>query len=306
MNNPFITKFAAQAGDISLSNVTTSREFQLLKGSQLILKETYNYDADHNIRITGLADVLTQALYGTLTVGEQLNAKSAFTCKLTGEEDITATLYAMRMLNPKDMSGLKTVLAVAGNGVCYPDVQKLVTVIGVVTVSLVGTNLTTAIGSAGAVTTVNCDPKVLFPNNWQNGRALNIGNELLLQILPEPCTDRVQIRFLNRYDMPETLLAHHLVEKAGTTDDVSTMYGLRTRFSVQSSTEYTLHSGALHHDDEQDTWQDLLLSRKAQILWQGQWTDIVVTKSNFTRQRQQFRRQDIEISFQTANPLMIL
>ena len=97
-----------------------------------------------------------------------------------------------------------------------------------------------------------------------------------------------------------------LVAEAGTTDDVSTMYGLRTRFSVQSSTEYTLHSGALHHDDEQDTWQDLLLSRKAQILWQGQWTDIVVTKSNFTRQRQQFRRQNIEISFQTANPLMIL
>ena len=37
MNNPFITKFAAQAGDISLTDVITSREFQLLKGSQLIL-----------------------------------------------------------------------------------------------------------------------------------------------------------------------------------------------------------------------------------------------------------------------------
>ena len=306
MNNPFITKFAAQAGDISLTGVTTSREFQLLKGSQLILKETYNYDTDHNIRITGLADVLTQALYGTLTVGEQLNAKSAFTCKLTGEADVTATLYAMRMLNPKDTSGLKSVLAVAGNGVCHPDVQKLVTVIGVVTVGLVGTDSTTTIGAENKVMTVNCDPKVLFPDDWQNGRALNIGSELLLQILPEPCADRVQIRFLNRYDMPETLTAHHLVEKAGTTDDVSTMYGMRTRFGVRSNTEYTLHSGALHHDDEQDTWQDLLLSRKAQILWAGQWIDIVVTKSNFTRQRQQFHRQNIEISFQTANPLMIL
>jgi len=306
MNNPFTTKFAAQAGDITLSNVDTSREFQLLKGSQLILKETYSYDTDHNIRITGLADVLTQALYGTLTVGEQLNAKSAFTCKLTGEEDVTATLYAMRLLNPRDPSGLKSVLAVAGNGVCYPDVQKLVTVIGAVSVSLVGTSSTTTIGTANKVTTVNCDPKVLFPSNWQNGRALNIGNELLLQILPAPCSDRVLVRFLNRYDMPETLLAHHMTEKASATDDISTMYGMRTRFGVQSGTEYTLHSGTLYHDDEQDTWQDLLLARKAQVLWQGQWTDIVVTKSNFTRQRQQFHRKNIEISFQTANPLMIL
>lgn len=306
MNNPFITKFAAQAGDISLSNVQSSKEFQLLKGSQLILKETYNYDVEHKIRITGLADVLTQALYGMLTIGEQLNAKSAFTCKLTGEEDVTATLYAMRMLNPRDPSGLKTVLAVAGNGVCYPDVQKLVTVIGEVSVGLVGTNGITTIGEENKVTTVNCDPKVLFPNNWQSGRALNIGSELLLKIIPTPCTDNVQVRFLNRYDMPETLMAHHLVEKAGTSDDVSTMYGLRTRFGVQSNTEYTLHSGALHDDDEQDTWQDLLTARKAQILWQGQWVDIVVTKSNFTRRRQQHYRQNIEISFQTANPLMIL
>lgn len=306
MNNPFVTKFAAQTGDITLQHCETSKEFQLLKGSLLILKETYNYDAERNIRISGLADVLTQALYGTLTIGEQLNAKAAFTCKLTGEEDVTATLYAMRLLNPRDPSGLKSVMAVAGNGVCYPDVQKLVTVIGEVSVGLVGTNQTTTIGEADTVTTVNCDPKALFPEDWQDGRALNIGSELLLQILPAPCSDRVQIRFLNRYDMPETLLAHHLTEKPSTSDDVSTMYGLRTRFGVQSNTEYTLHSGSLHHDDEQDTWQDLLLARKAQILWQGQWTDIVVTKSNFTRQRQQFQRKNIEISFQTANPLMIL
>lgn len=33
MNNPFVTKFAAQAADIILTGVSTSRTLQLLKGS---------------------------------------------------------------------------------------------------------------------------------------------------------------------------------------------------------------------------------------------------------------------------------
>lgn len=306
MNNPFITKFAAQAGDIVLGNVENSKEFQLLKGAQLILKETYNYDADHNIRITGLADVLTQALYGTLTVGEQLNAKAAFTVKLTGEEDITADIYSMRLQNLRDPSGLKSVLAVAPNGVCHPGRQLLITVIGVVTVGLVGTNYTTTIGAADKVTTVNCDPAVLFSEHYQEGAALNIGNEAVRQILPPACDEAITVRFLNRYDMPETLTARHLTEKPATTDDVSSMYGLKTRFNVLSNTEYTLNSGALHYQDEYDTWQDLLTSRKAQIFWQNQWIDIVVSRSNYTRQRRDFYKTHIEMSFQTANPLMIL
>lgn len=306
MNNPFATKFAAQAVDIILDEVSNSKEFQLLKGNQLILKESYSYDADHRIRITGLADVLSQALYGTLTVGEQLNAKASFTAKLTGEEDVTATVYAMRLLNPKDPQGQKNVLVAAGNGVCHPGTQLLVTVIGKVTVGLTGTTKTKSIGTAGKVVTVDCDPKILFPDDWEDGVALNIGSEAAYRILPKPCDDAVEVRFLNRYDMPETLVARHLTEKPAATDDTSTMYGLRTRFDVQSSTEYSLASGPLHHADQYDTWQDLLTSRKAQVYWQGQWIDIVVTKSNYTRQRRQFYGGQVEISFQTANPLMIL
>ena len=118
MNDPFVTKFAAQTADIILTGVSTSRTLQLLKGSQLILKETYNYDTDGGIRVSGLADVLTQALYGELIVGVQNNAQASVTVKMTGEADITSTLYAQRLLNPRDPQGQKVVLAAAAYDWC--------------------------------------------------------------------------------------------------------------------------------------------------------------------------------------------
>lgn len=306
MNNPFVTKFAAQAADIILTGVSTSRTLQLLKGSQLILKETYNYDTDGGIRVSGLADVLTQALYGELIVGVQNNAQASVTVKMTGEADITSTLYTQRLLNPRDPQGQKVVLAAACNGVCYPGTQKLVTVIGQVTVGLVGTNRTVIIGNVGQVTTVDCDPAVLFPQYYDDGTALNIGSELLLKILPAVCADNVCVRFLNRYDVPETVVANYMTDKPQAQDDTAMMFGRRTRFDVKSTSEYTLYSGQLHHEDEVDTWQDLLTARKAQVLLYGQWNDVVITKSNLSRDRRNFHGSKIEISFQTANPLLLL
>lgn len=306
MNNPFTTKFAAQVGDIVVQHCETSKTLQLLKGSQLILKETYNYDTDRQIRVGGLADVITQAVYGSLETGEQTAAKAAFTLKMTGEEDITATIYAMRLQNPRDPSGLKVVMVAAPRGVCHPGTQQLVTVIGTVTVGLVGTDLTTTIGTADTVTTVDCDPAVLFADNYQEGKALDIGDELLLEIVSPVCEDQVEVRFLNRYDVPQTLVAQYMEEKPQAQDDTSMMYGRRTRFDVKSACEYTLHSGQLHDASETDSWQDLLMSRKAQVRVHGQWHDIVVTKSNVTRQRLKFHGPKIDITFQTANPLLLL
>ena len=269
MNNPFVTKFAAQTGDIQLSNVSNSKTFQLL-------------------------------------IGEQTNASGSITLKLTGEEDITSTIYAMRLLNPRDPSGLKTVLAAAPNGVCYPGRQLLITVIGVVTVGLADTNYTTSIGTQNKVMTVNCDPAVLFSEHYQEGKALNFGSEALRTIKPAPCSDAITVRFLNRYDMPECITASYMTEKPSAADDVSRMLGQKTRFSVESSTEYTLLSGQLNHEDEYDTWQDLLTSRKAQIFWQNQWLDIIITKGNYNRQRRKMYKGQVELSFQTTNPNLML
>ena len=156
------------------------------------------------------------------------------------------------------------------------------------------------------VWTQNYDPALLFPSDYHHGAWLDIRGEQRVRILPYVGDEFVTVRFLNRYDMPESLTAAYMTEKPSVTDDTAQMFGNKARFSVKSATEYTLHSGRLYSDWQYDTWQDLLTSRKAQLLWHGQWIDIVVTKGNYTRNRREMYRTQVEVSFQTANPLMTI
>ena len=303
------SRFAADCQDILISDTQESRRFTLLKGGTPILDETYNYDADGNIRIAGLAQVLSQSLYGELKEGHQSYARNTFDFQIDGETQFRKTVYAMRLQNPKDPDGQKNVLAMGTNGICYPGQPLLVTVIGEAVVSLSrrsGTVAVCTIGEEGVVTTVDCAPKKLFPDKYGRGTYIDIEDEIERIILPQPCDELVTVRFLNRYDMPESLTALYMTEKPSAGDDTSMMYGRRVRFSVKSTTEYTIVSGRLRTERQYDTWQDLLTSRKAQLLWRGEWVDIIITKSNYTRQRRKMYYQNIELSFQTANPQLAL
>lgn len=308
------SKFAADCQDILISGAEESKTFALLKDGVPILNEVYNPDADDQIRITGLATLLSQSLYGELAEGTQTHATATFEFQVNGATQFRKTVYAMRLQNPMDPNGIKELLAVGTDGVCVAGHPLLVTVIGrkQVRINYPGRVIaTTYIGQSGAVMTVDCDPKKLFPSVYTQGTYLNISNddgsadEMERRIVPH-CDDMADIRFLNRYDMPESVTARYMTEKPSAQDDVSMMYGRRIRFGVKSSTEYTVASGRLIYNDQFDTWQDLLTSRRAQLLWHGRWTDIVITKGNYTRQRRNFHSSQVEISFQTANPYLTL
>lgn len=302
------SKFAADCQDILISGAEASQSFALLKDGVPILSETYNPDADNQIRITGLAHILSQALYGELEEGTQGHAAATFEFQVGGTTRYRKSVCAMRLQNPKDPDGRKSVLAAGSDGVCYPGHPLLITVIGSVNVRIArpGTGISmTTIGTNGRITTVDCDPDKLFPVRYKYATFMDIGDEIERKIF-HPCDDMVTVRFLNRYDMPECITARYMTEKPSAQDDTSMMYGRKVRFGVKSSTEYTLVSGKLEFADQFDTWQDLLTSRKAQLLWHGEWIDIIVTKSNYTRQRRKFHSSQIEISFQTANPYMTL
>lgn len=312
--NVFPTKFAADVADVVIHGASESRTVELTKDGQTILSETYNYDTYGVIRIAGLAKVISLSLYGELTEGKQLHAMGDFVLNILNEEPLQASLLAMRLKNTADPEGLKSLLAVAPEAVCYPGRPHILTSVGQHIVKLLsakGTEIAQATvgpeASEGSVVwTGDYDPRKLFPQKYQKGSWLDIRGEQRVRILPQPCPDCVTVRFLNRYDMPESLTAAYMTEKPSVKDDTAQMFGLKTRFSVASATEYTLHSGRLYSESQYDTWQDLLTSRKAQLLWQSQWIDIVITKGNYTRQRRQMYRTKVEISFQTANPLMTI
>lgn len=305
------TKFAADAEDILYQGNRTIT-FAIKKDGAKILEETYTPDADAMIRIRGIADVLSQSLYGSLGMSRQPSALGVFSLWVNGARvSAEQTILSSRMKNPRDPGGDKVVMGVAAERCATPYYPFYVTVYGEVAVTLhapSGTPLATVtVGEESQVYTLNADPGGLFDGtNVARAAYMTVGDELKVWLVPLACADSVQVRFLNRYDVMESLTAAWMEEKPSTKDDVSVMGGMRTRFDVRSSTEYTLASGPLRFDDEYDTWQDLLTSRKAQVYWRGQWVDIIVTKSNYTRRRRAFHGSQVEVSFQTANPNMTL
>lgn len=309
------SKFAIDGQDIVVDGLENSISFMIgVSGSGIIVNETYNYDNDGQVVIRGISDLMAKCVYGELTTGRQVNAKKTVDFYINDEVLFTRGIYASRLHNPFDPNGQKYVMAVASRRICYPGHPFYVTAIGQHEVKLYhpnGSLITTVTAGApssegGAVYTTDYDPAVLFPNHYQQAAYMEIRDEMRVDIFRNNQPDAVDIRFLNRYDVMESVIAHYMTEKPAVQDDVSMMGGKRTRFSVKSNTDYTLFSGKLIFQEEFDTWQDLLASRKAQILMHGLWQDIIITKSNYTRQRRQFYSSQVELTFQTAKTSMLL
>ena len=311
LNDPYSrSKFAADGEDILISGLTNSITFALRVNGVTVVNETYNYDINGQVRIGGIADMVSRCLYGTLAVASQPDAKATVDFMVNGATVYSHTIYSSRLQNPLDPSGQKTLMAMAKRTVCHPGSPFYLTFTGSTAASLRradGSEIrSVSVGSPGTVYTQDCDPKTLFGSSWEQGSHITFGGEMTAYIGARACEDNVMVRFLNRYDVMESLLAAYMEEKPTVQDETSVMFGRRTRFDTKSTTEYTLKSGRLDYPEQMDTWQDLLTARKAQVLVNGDWVDIVVTKANYTRSRRRFYQSQAEISFQTANPLLTL
>lgn len=303
------SKYAADAQDVSFSS-QESVDVEVTLNGVAMLSEHYSPDAEGRIRLRGLADLFSTALYGELAMGTQAHATGDFVISVGDSQEWQKTVYSLLLRNPHDPDGQKTVMAVARQTVCHPGTPMPLTFTTLVEVTLkdhAGNTLgTVQKGSRYGVVTDDCDPQVLFPDLWQQGALMTVGTEMTVRLLPPRCRDSVVVMFLNRYDMPETVVAEYMEEKPSAEDSAALMDGRRTRFGVRNTTEYTLHSGRLHYDDQQDTWHDLLTARKARVLSDGRWTDIIVTKGNWTRRRRTHYGTEMQLSFQTASPMEVI
>lgn len=309
------SKFAIDGKDITITGLQNSVVFTLQVAGATIVNETYNYDNDGTVVIRGIADVISKALYGTLETGVQGKACATVDFIIDSVTKFTKNLYASRFMNPIDPNGERTILSVARHTQCHYGSPFFLTAIAPLRIALClgGVIRTKTYGNTeGQVITKDCDPGKLWPNQPFEGGYMVVGdnegqpNQMTVDILPALCAECVPVRFLNRYDVMESVIAQVITEKPTVNDETALMYGQRTRFSVKSSTEYTIKSGLLKYKDQFDTWQDLLTSRKAQILMHDQWIDIIINKSNYTRHRRDFYGSQVELSFQTANPYLTL
>lgn len=280
----FPTKFVCDVGTLTVSSNDTLDATLTVNGTT-ILTERYT-PANGQITVRGLRSVLEAAIYGDLTDVSNAHAAVAFTIGSTTE---SRTLYAARLRNPRDPNGNNTTLLAGDIVAVYDEVNEEIPV------SIIYTTTSGIVTHTGAT-------NALIDASANGGRGVRIWVDRT------SCPDNiVAVRFLNRYDVPQTMMTTRPLEiKPAFQDQTALMYGQRVRYTIEAQDEYTLRSGAIHSQAEYASWADLVTSRKAEVWYEGHWLPIIVTKSNFTVQRRSMGRPHVEISFRMADPRQAL
>lgn len=282
MSQLFPTKFVADVGTFTMS-ATDTTELLLKVDGQTVLRENYT-PAGGQIIVRGLRNVLEAALYGELRGGAQTHA-TADVVLMKADETVLdqRQLFASRLRNPRDAGGVKTVMA-AGDLVAVADADGMLATAPLLTV-IDGNTVTT---------------QLLTPQT----DADSLGDRLTLWVERTACLDdAVAVRFLNRYDMPQTMMTPRPLEvKPGFSDQTQLMNGRAVRFSVDQQDEWTLRSARIHSRLEYASWYDLLTSRRAEVLMGGEWLPIVVTKSNVNIVAHASGLNPVELTFRMADP----
>lgn len=292
-NDLFPTKFVCDVGTASV-NTNDTLDAVLTVDGIVILHETYS-PANGTITIRGLRSVLEAAIHGEL--GEGLGDAPRETNLLLKNGNTTVdsaimNLYPARLRNPRDPQGLKTVLA-AGDLVMVTAYNA----------GLPPMTYTTTAGLQTVNPATAADGALIGDGDVNGGAAA-----VRLWVEYSACPERaVAVRFLNRYDVTQTMMTPRPLDvKPAFQDQTQLYHGHRVRYAVEQQDEYTLRSGAVHSQAEYASWADLVTSRKAEVWYYGQWLPIVVTKSNFTVIRASSGRPTIEISFRMADPKQAL
>lgn len=277
----FPTKFVADVDTLQVYSDNTL-EAKLKVNGTVVLSETYS-PANGQIIVRGLRSVLEAAIYGEL--GGSQDHASAIVELTIGNNTFTPPggyLFASRLRNPRDPNGANTILA-AGDLVAVLSGGSFITPAQYCSIS----------GSTVQVNAVN-----------SGASRISLGNGVNLWVEHTTCPEKaVAVRFLNRYDVPQTMMTPLPLDiKPGFSDQASMMYGRQVRYSVDQNDEYILRSGEVHSQEEYASWSDLATSRKAEVLMNGQWVPIIVTKTNYTQIRRSMGRNRVEISFKMADP----
>ena len=277
----FPTKFVADVGILQISSNDTVNASLTVNGT-VVLSEKYS-PANGQITIRGLRNVLEAAIYGEL--GSAQNHAAAIVQLTVGSQSFTPPggyLFASRLKNPRDPNGSNSIMA-AGDLVAVSGPNGFITPATYTYIS--GTTVLVQALSSGT-----------------DGQTLV--NGLKLWIDHTACPEKaVAVRFLNRYDVPQTMMTVEPLQiKPGFQDKTSMMYGNHVRYSVEQNDEYILKSGQIHSEAEYASWSDLITSRKAEVLMNGQWLPILITKANYTQVKRSMGMNRVEISFKMADP----
>lgn len=103
--------------------------------------------------------------------------------------------------------------------------------------------------------------------------------------------------------MPETLSAVGGLSLNGSNeDDTASMFGVDRKFGVKVTDEYTVNSGIIILQSDYKLWHNLLNAQEADILVDGDWLPILITKQKYERDFRRNVLKAVEFTFRMADP----
>lgn len=299
--------------------------FAVQYGGKAILEEEYVPDANNQVRVRNLGKFCELALWGVWCAGEnttQVDAAGTFSFLINGAQDVQSFVMFSRLQTKKDA---------AAPG-CLSEVSAKVTHSGVMEyvsgyliqnaegdgVRITGywgddteeTKFRAVANSGGSVQlpfTIDVSPDAIASGfsepDLMRYKVEVAGGSMLFYMDRTGYADMWCFRFKNVYDMPETLTATGGLKLTGNNEgDTAAMYGVDRKFGVKVTDEYTVNSGAVMLQSDYKLWHNLLNAQEADILVNGDWLPIVITKQKFEREFRRSVLKAVEFSFRMANP----
>jgi len=112
----------------------------------------------------------------------------------------------------------------------------------------------------------------------------------------------LQFRYLNSFDMPDTILTRGAVTRgAKSTFDTGKVRGVYTKFNIERKDVFKVSSGKIFAFGEYDRYREMFNSENVEVLFAGQWRKVIVTEEPDEILQQTSSLAPVSFSFEFAN-----
>lgn len=320
VQRPGAQEFCATLTDYIIDTDATI-SFEIAYNGKTILSEEYVPDATFQVRIRQLGKFCALALWGVwcdLDGVLQNTIAGNFTFRINGEDDTTSYVMFSRMKTKKNGAdpGWLSEVREKVTRVGVPEYASILLEAGeqvVVSVrTCVGETgtavLYTQYGSERGVATMNASYNRivrLFPSfvGKIQSYSLIVGSHVLKFLVDHTGYSELRCyRYKNVYDVPEVLVTvGGLAFKGNQENETGYLYGIERKFGLKVTDEYTARSGTIFLQSDYKLWHNMMNAQEVQLLQDGDWYSIIITKQNFEREMAKSALKEVEFSFRMAD-----
>lgn len=291
--------------------------FAVQYGGKKILEEEYVPDGKNQVRTRRLGEFCALALKGTWCNADtqwQPDAAGTFAFLINDVQDATAHVtYSARQTGRS--AGAAGVLSQVTQKVTRPGTTEYASgfshaggyILTGTTPEGTAKNVNPQVSSQGDVPlTVDVSYEracsLLGVSALQDYTIQLNGGQLKFLVDQSKYAELWQFRFKNVYDMPETLCCTGGLSVKGASEDTTGyLWGVERKFALKVTDEYTAVSGPVFLRSDYKLWHDMLNAREVEVLVDGAWLPIVITKQKLERDFRRSALATVEFSFRMAD-----